>query len=178
MDAVAPITLADLAPTTVVAEITTPYGRVVRVPFQTLSWEEWNAVGREVPDPKVPHTKLADDGHTLLPNPQDAKYLEDVQKAAEDRIARRVVMALEKAGTELPGATAQDKLNALKAADRAIVDRLIRVIIDAAVEGKVRLENRAESFRPVTVPSVGDAGVPEVAADAVAVPAASANGTG
>lgn len=178
MDEVRPITLEDLAPVTVVAEITTPYGRVVRVPFQTLSWEEWNEVGRAVPDPKVPLTRLADDGQTLLPNPRDEKYLEDVARASADRVARRVVLALEKAGTALPGATAQDKLDALKNADRAIVDRLIRVIVDAAVEGKVRLEERAESFRPVPLPPGPDAGVPEMAVDARAVPAVTANGTG
>lgn len=158
MSDVKPITLDDLMPVEVTLSIKqVKYNRELKVPIVTLSWEEWDAIGREVPDPAIPSTKLAEDGVTLLPNPQDKRYLEQMARAYEDRYARRIFRCLEKGGNVFPGETALEKYKNLKNADFAMCNALCRGIIEANMVGRSELEQLAESFLAESVSQNDDA---------------------
>jgi hypothetical protein len=164
MSEVKPITLDDLQPTIVVAKLKTRYGRVLEVPFMTLSWQEWDDLGRSVPDPKVPYTKLSDSGERV-PNYDDLRYKEQLEQAATERIARRLFASLERAGNEFPGETALEKYENLKKSDRALVEGLTYAIIRSGLGEEAEIEAIADSFPEQSTSESDPAHLPETRLD-------------
>lgn len=142
----------ELGPKTIRAEITTSYGRTVTVPIVTLSYHEWVAIGLEVPDPPVPRTLINKAGEKL-PNRDDVTYLEALNRVTSDRNHRRLARAMEKAGVTIPGSTNADKSRQLQETlDAGIAARLIMLLGEAAMGGKARLLEQADTFRPGDAP--------------------------
>lgn len=148
-----PITMDDLQPALCVAMCRTRYGREIEVPFYPLSWQEWDDLGRRVKDPDVPKTRLAEDGNTLLPNPEDAKYLRDLERKQEERVANRLMTMLSRGGNVFPGETLLTQFDALKQGDRALVESMIRRIYGAGVEGISEVQALADSFQAQSSPA-------------------------
>ena len=174
MSDISPITLDDLAPVEVSVEIVTSYGRKLVIPFHTLTWEEWEAHAKAVTFPTVPSTALAEDGKTKLPNPDDPLYKEQLIRAYENVMARRLFDSLERAGNRFPGETALDKLDTLRAkGDRVLVDKLIDKIVGASWRGEAELLNRADTFQADADGEGDPADLPAARVDGetVAVPA-------
>lgn len=156
----------DLKPAGVIAQITTAYGKTLEIPLQLLSWERWESIGRSVPEPSIPNTKPAPSGkpEDMLPNPQDKAYLERKAQADEDRTARRVLAAIEGAGTVVPGSTLQERVEAIKQIDAAILQALVGILAKTFWGVNARLEASADSFRAsapdpaenADVPTMGD----------------------
>lgn len=168
MSDVKPISLADLMPADVVLEIKQPrLNRVLQVPIKTLSWEEWDSIGREVKEPEIPYTALAEDEKTKLPNPQDKRYLEQLETARRDRLARRIFACLERGGNDFPGATALEKYENLKQADWGMAEALIRGVLEANQIGRSELQTLAASFRNQPVSPDDDAYSDEDAMDTI-----------
>lgn len=154
-----------LKPEVVDAKITTSYGKVITVPVLTLSWEQWENIGRQVPEPEVPRTKIAPSGkpEDMLPNPKDEAYLEAVSEAGNRRILLRMLAAIEGGGMVVPGNTTDEKLAELKAIDSGMFQALIGVIMRAWGGTQARVEARAATFRASTLDALENASVPTVA---------------
>lgn len=136
-----------LGPVTIRAEIELPYGRKVTVPLVTLTYHEWVSVGLEVPDPAIPRT-LVDKSGNKVPNRDDVGYQRAVQEAASDRNYRRLALAMEKAGITIPGNTSAEKGRTLATTlDAGVAARLIMLLGDAALGGRGRLLDTADTFR-------------------------------
>lgn len=166
LEDVRPITLDDLTPVELVARCPTIQGRELLVKFTTLSWDEWDKLGMAVADPKIPLTKLAENGTDLLPNPQDTVYQEQLQRAGEDRQARRVFASLERSGNVFPGDTALEKWHNLKAkGDRLLVNSLVNIIIASQVQGRADIEKLADSFPPLPLSQNGSQDMPSQPSD-------------
>lgn len=158
MTDVKPITLDDLMPAQITITIRHPrYDRVLEIPIVTLSWEEWDSIGREIVDPEIPYTALAEDGKTKLPNPADKRYVAQIQDNALERSLRRIFACLERAGNAFPGDTAREKYENLKKADYGMVEALIRAVMEANQAGRSELQTLAASFRAQPLPSHDDA---------------------
>jgi len=150
------LSLDDLRPTELTARCQTIQGRTVLIKFTTLTWEEWDALGREVKDPDVKRytTRLAENGIDLLPNPDDPKFKEAQQKAWDDRQARRLFASLEKSGFTIPGETALEKMRTLKKqGDSLLVNQLVSIVLTSQVQGRAEIEALADSFRDEPVPA-------------------------
>lgn len=162
------MTLFDaLKPEVVDAQITTSYGKTITVPVLTLSWEQWENIGRQVPEPEIPRTKIAPSGkpEDMLPNPKDEAYLAAVNEAGNRRILLRMLAAIEGGGMVVPGSTTDEKLAALKAIDSGVFQALIGVIMRAWGGVQTRVESRASSFRPSALDAPQDANVPALGHD-------------
>lgn len=142
-----PISFTDLAPVTVTVELRdASRERALQVPVCPLSWREWEDVARRNPMPPIPKTRLAEDGETLLPNPNDARYLEQREKVSERILAERVFLALEKAGNTFEGSDYLEKWQRLMDCDNAMSQWLVRTVIELCTKGSADIQDRANSF--------------------------------
>jgi len=158
----------DLLPDVVTARVTTSYGKAIDVPMLMLSWEQWEQIGRDVPPPAVPLTKAAASGkpEDMLPNPQDAVYLERKAAADDERTARRLLAALEGGGMTVPGNTVREKTAAIKSMDAGLLTALVGVLAKAYFGANARLDARAETFRADTDAQIKATDVPAVGVSA------------
>lgn len=156
-----------LKPEVVDAQITTSYGKTITVPLLLLSWDQWENIGRQVPEPEVPRTKLGPSGkpEDMLPNPKDEAYLAAVSKASDKRVLLRLLAAMEGGGTVVPGNTTDEKLNALKALDSGVFQALVGVIMRAWGGTQARVETRAATFQPSALNTLENAGLPAMDAN-------------
>lgn len=175
------LTLDDLKPKIVIVKIMTAYGREIKIPFVPLTYEEWGDLGRAVVDPLPPKQAGIDpnDPDKVLPNPNDKHYQEQLKRNGDDRAARRLFTALDKAREyieadaqfqlenpdvlplEVEGDTPLDKwYNATEQGDNLIIARLQNAVYEACAGGRVLVEQRASSFRGERLPSGDDASVP------------------
>lgn len=154
----------DLKPATVNAVITTAYGKTLTIPLQTLSWEQWEAIGRQVPEPEIPKTKPGAKPDEYLPNPQDEVYLKRRSDAANERLMRRVLIAMEGGGTVVPGANIKEKIAALNAIESGVLQAIVGIVAQSNMGAQRRFEELSASFRNGTtnapetenLPAVGD----------------------
>lgn len=124
------------------------YGDPVTIPVVPPSYVEWITVDTLVPEPAIPRTLIGKDG-VKLPNPHDVEYRQELAKVTVERSFRRLLMALEKGGTEIPGAGVLEKVETLKQDfDSGIANALMMWLYEAAMGAKAEVENLANSFRP------------------------------
>lgn len=133
----------------VTADIETAYGLKISIPFQLMSWEEWDTIGREVIDPPPPRTRIdPTNPENLLPNPEDTRYKEVLADNVEKRFARRIIRPLERGGNTFPVEGDEvDKLRYLRTLDNAVFKAITEAVTVAALGGKVKVSEIADSFR-------------------------------
>lgn len=137
---------AQLAPATVKVTVFLPYDRELTVEIGTLTYGEWVSVEAGVLEPPVPNTRMV--GNEKRANPDDVKYRADLARVQEERAYRRLVIALEKGGTAIPGATAADKATALRnELDAGVTNALLTFLGNAARQGIAVTESTADTFR-------------------------------
>lgn len=138
---------ASAAPVVVTVNVELPYGRDLPVQVGTLSYGEWLGVESECPEPVVPRT-LPGPNNTKLPNREDLAYRQALAAVQEERAYRRLALALEKGGMTIPGASAQEKAQAIKSElDAGVSNALLVFLANAAMGGKAQAEQSAETFR-------------------------------
>lgn len=161
-----PVSLDDLSSCIVNVNLETRYGRKLRVPLYLLSYHEWNEIGDQVPDPVVPRT-LVDKAGNKTPNIYDVSYQAKRRKAEEERLYRRLVTALVRAGNRIPGDTFEAQVAAFREkAETGVVNALVSVLVEAAMKGEALIEQRLDTFRDEQLPDD-----PEPDSDAQAIDA-------
>lgn len=124
-----------------------PHAKDVTIPMVPLTYFEWISIDLEVNEPAIPRTIVAGDG-TKLPNKEDAAYRMDMARVNMERSYRRLLLALKKAGVEVPGHDAREKIETLqKDIDSGIANALLSWLAQAAMGGKAEVERQAENFR-------------------------------
>lgn len=142
----------ELAPMNVNVIVTLPEGREVRIPLRTLTYWEIFQIEAKVPPPTPPVSHATKDGPVF--NFKDPGYLQALQLADIERSYRRVLAALR---IEVPGASEEEKLHALKTRlDAGVMRQLNQVLMGSAMSGEARIEARAATFQPNRVGSAAD----------------------
>ena len=137
---------AQLAPAKVDVVVFLPYDRELTITLGTLSYGEWVGVEAELLEPPVPMTRMV--GTEKKPNPEDVTYRAELARVNEERAYRRLVIALEKGGTAIPGATLADKARALRDdLDAGVTNALLTFLGNAARQGIAVTESTAATFR-------------------------------
>lgn len=139
--------IAQAAPVIVTVEVELPYGRTLNVPIGTLSYGEWMQAELAVPEPPIPRT-LAGSGGQKLPNRDDVTYKAALAAATEKRAYLRLAAALEKGGTELPGATLEDKSAAVRdEMDAGVANALLVFLASSVMQARAQAAESAGMFR-------------------------------
>lgn len=147
MEQAAPVSLEDLSSCTVNVNLKLPYGRRLRLPLYIPSYTEWNEVAEGVREPVMPRT-LVDKAGNKTPNPWDINYQRAKRKADDERTARRLVLALTRAGNEIPGDTFDEQVkNFGRSAGADVVNALVDFLSQAVFRGEARVIELADSFR-------------------------------
>lgn len=138
---------AKAAPVVVNVHVELPYGREMDIPLSTLSYGEWMAIEAAIPEPAIPRT-LAGPGGTKVPNRDDVQFRAELARVNEERAYRRLALALQKGGTDIPGATPAEQVEHLKAElDAGVSNALLVFLASAAMNGKAAAEAAADTFR-------------------------------
>ncbi len=88
--------LGDFAPQIDVVDLRLPNGKTWQLPIIPLTFDEELEIELSVPIPKPPKTKL-DDAGVRVENPEDQKYLRDLDKANHKIRGRKVIRMIRKA---------------------------------------------------------------------------------
>lgn len=156
----------DLKPKKVIAKITTMYGKTLEIPVVPPTLIEWELEESRFPVPKIRHTKLAPDGVTMLPNPDDQSYIDDRNLRNRRTAAYHVAAAMERAGISVPGENARDKADEMCKVESGVLNSLVRLLYDTSVKGeKSRLEEVVDSFQHERVSQSNGASEVEVFAN-------------
>lgn len=137
----------DLKPAHITANIETHYGRKLSIPLVLPTYEEWEGEEGKFVIPKVPQTKLAPDGVTMLPNPDDPAYIDARNLRGRRVAAYHVVRAMERAGLEVPGEGVRGKSDEMCKIESGVLNSLVKLIYDSSVKAeKAKLNDLAETF--------------------------------
>lgn len=133
--------LADLSPRQVMVEIERDQD-VLTVPCRMLSYGEWQRLGYEVLDPEPPF--LAGPKGKIY-DYNDPNYQRTVKQMADERTYRRLLAFVD---IEIPGKTVEEKIEHLRdGLEFGVLNQLVTAMMRVAVEGRARVEARAEAFQ-------------------------------
>lgn len=125
-----------------------PGRAVLRVALRIPSYHRWVELGEAIPDPPVPHT--AHDGTKKVANYADTTYLRDRNRAANERMYRRLADALEGGGLTFTGSTIEAKAKELRETIAADAFAALYRFLSAQIDGSMaQLDTAAESFHSV-----------------------------
>lgn len=112
------------------------------VPMRTLSYAEFQRIGREVPNPKPPITGGGRNGPIF--DYKDDAYVLAMQDAEITRNYKRLLASLR---LKVPGDTDEEKIAYLKTLDVNRMANLIGAVSQMVTEGKVRVEAKVGTFQ-------------------------------
>jgi hypothetical protein len=133
--------LADLQPRTVTVEIERG-DEVLEIPCKTLSYAEFQRLGYEVVDPAPPTDRWDKKGPIY--NYNDPAYLQDRQKANDERMYRRLLAFVQ---IDVPGDTVEEQIdNLTNTLEVDIVRALVGIMSNMVTGGEARIADRAATF--------------------------------
>lgn len=134
-------TLADLQPRDVEVEIERD-NEVLVIPCRALSYAEFQRLGYEVVDPAPPASGATAKGPIY--NYNDPEYLAARQKAADERLYRRLLAFVQ---IDVPGDTVAEQIeNLTNALELDVVKTLVAAMTRISTESEARVQNRATTF--------------------------------
>lgn len=112
------------------------------VPMRTLSYGEFQRIGRDVPIPTPPIMGAGKNGPIYDYN--DAGYRQQVQDAEMQRTLRRLLASLR---VPVPGGTVVEQVAVLQNSDANRLRMLISAMVQLAAGGEASVESRAATFQ-------------------------------
>ncbi len=132
----------DVAPHNVILDVETIDGSIFVVEMKTLSYSEWERIGKLVSDPRAPELGTPSG---ISYNFKDPAYQQSVVAANMRRLHMRLAESLH-AVTPLPGDTIEARTDFLLTRDSQVINTLISALIKTHNERTARVQTRAESF--------------------------------
>jgi hypothetical protein len=142
------ITLNDLKPKTITAEIELPDGTIQSIELMPLSWSQWQDIGLLVPNEKAELKPVVKNGKKEYEEDLPAQRRLDAENEMK-RTKLRLAESLLRAGSlpELEKMTTEQRLNALGEIDTGIFNALILVLRQTALGSQARIADKAERFQ-------------------------------
>jgi hypothetical protein len=137
---------ADLAPVTILAEITMPDDDVLLVPMRELRYSEFARLGLEVPAPTPPMMGIDPTTKRPLYDYSNPDYQRQLTEANIRRGYRRLIEMID---IPIPGDTVDEKIDNLdKLTSHGVVKQLLDVVNELADKAEGRISAKAATFHP------------------------------